>query len=315
LRVAALSAALLAAPAQAQDRPLRLLVPMPPGAALDLVARVAADRIRVSTGRVVVTENMGGAAGHIAAELLKKSAPDGNTVMIVPMAMISLHPHTYKTLRYDPFTDFAAVAQVAQGQIVFAVHAAVPAATLADYLALVKKDPNRGNYGSPSAGGSLPHFFVITMAGIAGVEMTHVPYKGSAPMSQALARGEISAGITGLQDLGRLAKAGQVRLLAVAGAKRSLHFPQVPTLRESGFDLDGAGWYGLYAPAKTPTALVERLSKAVIDAVGSKEMAARLQELMLEPTGLGAADMERIARRDYERWGPVVKAAGFAASQ
>ena len=189
LRAAALAAALLTAPAQAQDKPLRLLVPMPPGAALDLVARMAAEGVRASTGRVVVTENMGGAAGHIAAELLKKSAPDGNTVMIVPMAMISLHPHTYKALRYDPFTDFAAVAHVAQGQIVLAVHAAVPAATLADYLALVRKDPQRGNYGSPSAGGSLPHFFVITMAEIARVDMTHIPYKGSAPMSQALARG------------------------------------------------------------------------------------------------------------------------------
>ena len=315
VRALLLAAACAAFACQAQDKPLRLLIPAPPGAALDLVGRVLADRLRVSMGSAVIVENQGGAAGHIAAVALKKAPADGNTAMLVTMAIISLHPHTYKTLPYDPFTDFAPVAHLIDGQIALGINAAVPAGTLPEYLDLAKKEAKFSNYGSSSAGGSLPHFFAIMMARSARVELTHIPYKGNAPMIQALTTGEISAGITGLQDIGRIVRAGKAKMLAVAGARRSPQFPEVPTLREHGFDLEGAGWYGLYVPARTPAPGIERLSRATIDALRQPDVLKRLQELMLESTGLGPTEMDRIGRRDHERWGPVVKAAGFSHSQ
>jgi tripartite-type tricarboxylate transporter receptor subunit TctC len=299
----------------AQDRPLRLMIPMPPGASIDLVGRVLAERLRVSLGTTVVVENQGGAAGHIAAVAVKKAPPDGNTAFLVSMAIISLHPHTYKTLPYDPFADFAPVAHVIDGQIAFGINANVPANTLAEYLDLARRDPKFSNYGSSSAGGSLPHFFAIMIARGAKVDLTHIPYKGNAPMTQALTTGEISAGITGVQDIGRIARAGKAKLLGVAGARRSTQFPEVPTLREQGFDLEGAGWYGLYVPAKTPAASIDRLSRAVIEALRQPDVLKRMNEMLLEPTGLGPAELDRIGRRDFERWGPVVKSAGFAQSQ
>lgn len=314
-RLLVLAATCAAFTCQAQDKPLRLLIPAPPGAALDLVGRVLAERLRVSLGATVIVENQGGAAGHIAAAALKKAPADGNTAMMVTMAIISLHPHTYKTLPYDPFSDFSPVAHLIDGQIALGINAAVPANTLPEYLELARKAPKFSNYGSSSAGGSLPHFFAIMIARSARVELTHIPYKGNAQMIQALTTGEISAGITGLQDIGRIARAGKARMLAVAGARRSAQFPDVPTLREQGFDLEGAGWYGLYVPAKTPVASIERLSRAVIEALRQPEALKRLNELLLEPTGLGPAEMDRIGRRDFERWGPVVKSAGFSQSQ
>ena len=314
-RLLTLATACAAFACQAQDKSLRLLVPAPPGAALDLAGRILAERLRASLGTTVIVENQGGAAGHIAAMALKKAPADGNTAILVTMAMISLHPHTYKTLPYDPFTDFAPVAHLIDGQIALGINAAVPAGTLTEYLELARKDARFSNYGSSSAGGSLPHFFAITIARNARVDLTHIPYKGNAPMIQALTTGEISAGITGLQDIGRVARAGKAKILAVAGARRSPQFPEVPTLREHGFDLEGAGWYGFYLPARTPATAIERLSRAAIEAMRHPEVQKRLQEMLLEPTGLGPAEMDRIGRRDFERWGPVVKAAGFAQSQ
>ncbi len=314
LLLIAASIGVAAGPVQAQDSVLRVVVPFPAGATLDIIGRLLAERMKTTLGRPVIVENKVGAAGIIAAESVKTAAPDGNTLFLTPLAIISLNPHTYKALRYDPFVDFAPVAHVVQFQIAFGVSASVPAKTVAEYVALVRKDPKFGYFGS-AATGSLPHFFGIMIARAAGIELTHVPYKGTAPMIQALAAGEISAGISTLSDVGGLAKAGKATVLAVAGPRRSPQYPDVPTLKESGFDIAATSWYGLYAPAKTPPEALERLSQAAIDAARAPEFVQRMQQIGLEPTGLPAAEMARIARADYELWGPVIRAAGFAQSQ
>ncbi|MGH8699984.1 MAG: tripartite tricarboxylate transporter substrate-binding protein [Burkholderiales bacterium] len=302
------------APAPAQESAVKMVVPFPAGATLDVISRLIADRMKTTLGRPVVVENKPGAAGLIAAESVKGAPADGSTLFMATLAIISLNPHTYKALRYDPFVDFTPVAQVAQFQIAFGVAAAVPATTLAEYVALVKKDPKFGFYGTPAAG-SLPHFFAIMIGRAAGIELTHVPYKGSAPMFQALAGGEISLGTGTISDLDTLARAGKAKVLAVAGPQRSPQHPEIPTLRESGFDLEGTSWYALYAPARTPQQALDRLSGAAIDAVRSPEISRRLAQMGLEPTGLPAAEMARVARADYERWAPVIRAAGFEHSQ
>jgi tripartite-type tricarboxylate transporter receptor subunit TctC len=299
-------------PAPAQEGTLRIVLGFPAGASSDLLTRLLADQMRSSLGRAVIVENRTGAGGQIASEAVKSAAPDGNTLLMTPVATMSIYPHTYARLRYDPFNDFEPLAHLANFQLALGVSARLPAATLAEYVALVKKDPNAGYYASASAG-SIPHFFGVMFARAADIDMTHVPYKGTAQVLQALAGGEIAAASTLAADLGALARAGKARILATTGAKRSPAFPDVPTFREAGYDIEGTGWYGLFAPAATPSAIVARLSAAAIDAMRAATVRARLESLGVEPTGLGPQELAAIMKRDYERWGPVIRASGFKA--
>jgi len=271
--------------------------------------------MRKSLGRPVVVENKAGAVGTIALETVKSAAKDGNTIMLTPVATMSIFPHSYAgSLRYDPFKDFAPVAHVASFQIGFAVGTSVPAQSLAQYVALVRKDPHAGYYASAAAG-SIPHFLGVMFARAAGIEMVHVPYKGSAPAMQALAGGEISAASFVLSDIGALIKGGKARLLATAGKKRAAGYPEVPTFKESDYDMEGEGWYGLFAPAATPRETLERLGAAAIQAVRDPSMRQRLEDMGLEPTGLPAAELARIMKADYDKWGPVIRASGFKPAE
>ncbi|MBI3373606.1 MAG: tripartite tricarboxylate transporter substrate binding protein [Betaproteobacteria bacterium] len=190
------------------------------------------------------------------------------------------------------------------------MNASVPAATLRDYVELVKKDPRMGDYASAGAG-SLPHFFAVMFARTAGIEMNHVPFKGTAPSLQALVGGQISAASVVLSDIAQLHKSGKARALAASGGKRSRFLPEVPTFRELGYDIEGSAWYALYAPAGTPPELVAKLSKAAVDGIRAADMQERLANLFLEPTGLGPAELAAIHRADYDKWGPVIRASGF----
>lgn len=313
-RLAAVAAGSALPAARAQDRPLRLLVGYPPGSVIDSLARLLAEKLRPLLGRAVVVENKAGAGGIIGAEALKAAMPDGSTLMLAPTAIIATMPHTHPGLRYSPIVDFAPVAHIADFQIALGIHSGIPAARLDDYAALVRKDPSKGNYASAAAG-SLPHFFAVMFGRAARIEMTHVPYKGSAPALQALAGGEIAAAVVTLPDIGVVARSGKARILAVSGARRSPQYPDVPTFRESGYDIEGNGWYALYAPARTPAAEIEAIAKAAVQAVRSPDFGTRLVELGLEPTGLGPADLARIGQGDLDKWGPVIRASGFRADQ
>jgi tripartite-type tricarboxylate transporter receptor subunit TctC len=299
-------------PAAAQEGTIRIVLGFPAGASSDLLTRLLADQMRAALGQAVIVENRVGAGGQIANEAVKNAAPDGHTLLMTPVATMSIYPHSYAKLRYDPFKDFAPLAHLAKFQLALGVSAKVPAATLAEYVALVKKDPNAGYYASASAG-SIPHFFGVMFGRAAGIDMIHVPYKGTAQVLQALAAGEIVAASTLAADIGALARAGKARILATTGRKRSPAFPDVPTFRESGYDIEGTGWYGLFAPAATPTRIVARLSAAAMDAMRAAQVRSRLESLGVEPTGLGPRELAAIMKRDYERWGPVIQASGFKA--
>jgi tripartite-type tricarboxylate transporter receptor subunit TctC len=299
-------------PAAAQDGTIRIVLGFPAGASSDLLTRLLADHMRAALGQAVIVENRTGAGGQIANEAVKSAAPDGHTLLMTPVATMSIYPHSYARLRYDPFKDFEPLAHLANFQLALGVSAKVQAGTLAEYVALVKKDSKAGYYASAAAG-SIPHFFGVMFARTAGIEMTHVPYKGTAQVLQALAAGEIAAATTLAADIGALARAGKARILATTGATRSPAFPDVPTFRESGYDIEGTGWYGLFAPAATPAATVARLSAAAIDAMRAPAVRSRLENLGVEPTGLGPRELAAVMKRDYERWGPVIKASGFKA--
>ena len=306
----------LAAPALAQDKAVKIVLGFPAGATSDLLTRLVADHMRQTLGQPVIVENKPGAGGQIANEGVKGATPDGATLLMTPVATMSIYPHSYAgQLRYDPFKDFVPLVHLSDFQLSLGVAAKVPANTLAEYVALVKKDPKTWGFYASAAQGSIPHFLGVMFARTAGIELTHVPYKGTAAVLQALAAGEIVAATTLAADIGTLVKGGKARLLAVAGAKRDATFPGVPTFKESGYDMVGTGWYGLFAPAGTPGAAVERLSKAAIAAVKDPAVNKRMVDIGLEPTGHGPAELGRIMKADYDKWGPVIRESGFKPTQ
>jgi tripartite-type tricarboxylate transporter receptor subunit TctC len=302
---------LFAFSAAAQEGPVRLVLGFPAGASLDTMTRLIGEHMRQGLGRPVIVENKVGAGGRVANEVVKNAAPDGATLLVTPVATMAIYPHSFgDALRYDPFRDYAPVAHLSSFHSALGIGAAIPARTLAEYVALVKRDPKAGYYASAAAG-SIPHFIGVMLAGAAGINMTHVPYKGSAPAMQALAGGEIAALITVTSDIANLEKAGKARLLAIAATRRRPAFPNVPTFKEAGYDVDGEAWYALFAPVATPKPTIERLSQAAIAAVRDPAIRQRLENMGLEPTGLGPAELAAIHKADYERWGPVIRASGF----
>ena len=302
----------LAVPARAEDRPLRIVLGYPAGASSDTITRLIADKMRVSLDRPVVVENKPGANGIVANLAVKTAAPDGNTLLMTPLANMVAFPHSYTKLDYDPFKDYVPVAHVAAFQIAFGVGADVPAKTLVEYVALAKKGGRYANFAS-AAVGSLPHFFGLLFAKTAGLDLTHVPYKGTAQVLQALIAGEIPAAVLPIADLGTLAQSGKARILATAGAKRAPQYPDIPTFKESGYDIEGAAWYALFAPAGTPKDIVDKIAAAAIDAVRQPDLRQKIEPLGLEATGYGPDELAKIMKADDAKWGPVIRASGFKA--
>ncbi|OGA11543.1 MAG: hypothetical protein A3D95_15980 [Betaproteobacteria bacterium RIFCSPHIGHO2_12_FULL_69_13] len=306
---------LFATSAIAQEGPLRIVLGFPAGASLDIATRLVADHMRQGLGRPVIVENKVGAGGQIANDTVKAAAPDGNTLLMTPVATMAIYPHSFAgKLRYDAFKDFTPVAHVYSFHSAFGVSASLPAQTLAEYVALVKKDPKAGYYAS-AAPGSIPHFIGVMLGNAAGIGMTHVAYKGTAPAMQALAGGQIAAIITVTADVANLEKQGRARLLAVAAKTRRPAFPNVPTFKEQGYDVDGEAWTALFAPAGTPKQMMERFSQAAIAAVRDPAVRQKLEGMGLEPTGLGPAELAAIHKADYDKWGPVIRASGFKPGQ
>lgn len=299
--------------AQAQDGPpIKLIVGYPPGATSDTLTRIVAEHMGRSLKQTVIVDNKAGAGGRLANEAVKAAPADGTTLLMTPVATMSIFPHAYAgQLRYDPFKDFVPVAHLSNFQVGLAVNASVPAKTLAEYIAWVKADPAKHGFYASAAAGSLPHFFGVMFARSAGLQMTHVPYKGTAPAMQALASGEVTAVSTVVADIRPLVAAGKARLLAVAGEQRDAGFPEVPTFRQLGYDLVAQPWYALFAPAGTPPATVERLAKAAAAAMQDPAVAKRLTDMGLEPTGWGPARLGQVMKADYDRWGPPIRESGY----
>jgi tripartite-type tricarboxylate transporter receptor subunit TctC len=304
-------AALIATGAASAQAPLKLIVGFPPGATSDTMTRAIAEGMRPNFDRAIVVENRPGGGGLAAAKLVKAAPPDGNTLLMTPFGTM-VQPHSVKAADFNPLTDFTPITQISTFDIAFAVGPGVPAQTLKDYVALVKADPKRGDFASAAAG-SLPHFFALMFARAAGIEMTHIPYKGTAPAITAVIGGEVSLLSTTSADIASQVKSGRVRALAVSSARRSPVLPDVPTLRESGYAIEGSAWYAFVAPPGMPADMVKKLNAAFVAAIRSPATAERMHAMGVEPTGTTPEALAAILKADYERWGVVIKASGFRA--
>lgn len=314
--VAAL-AALAANPACAQASatnatPLRLVVGFPPGGALDTLARALADQLRLAGMGTVIVENRPGASTRISIDAVKRSQPDGRTVLLSSNAPLVIFPMTYRRLDYDVDRDFIAVAQLAEVPTVISAGADRPYKTLQEYVSWVRANPAQGNIGLTSLGGTL-HFAILGMGQTVGVPLRPVAYKGGAPLVTDLVGGHVPLATDALASQLELYRAGKIRILAVSGTHRNAALPDVPTVREAGigaFDHANAS-YSAFVPAGTPPDVVQRLERTFVAAMHKPQMKVLLSRVGLEATGLPGATVARTLHAEREFWRPLVQASGF----
>ena len=306
--------AAVATPVVAQDKfdkPIKILVGFAAGGTADLIARVVADKMKDSIGQAVIVENRPGAIGRITADAVKSAAPDGTTIMVMPIGPMAVVPHVYKDITYDPIKDFTPIAVGATFQFAFAVGPASGTKTWADFAAWAKANPGKAAYATSGAG-SLPHFFGVLLGRGIGVDMVHVPYKGSAAYINDLVGGQVPAAVDAIADLTELHRAGKVTILASSGSKRSTALPNVPTFTELGVkNVEAMGWFGFFAPAKTPKPIVDALNRAINKALTSPDVVAKLSGIGMDPATGTPEEFAKIVASDYAKWGPIVTASGF----
>src|SRR5262249_32417513 len=312
-----LGATRFSSPARAQviTKPAHIIVPFPAGGGTDLIARILAERLRGSYASTVLVENKPGAAARIGVEYVKNAEPDGSVMLFTPEFPITVYPHSYRSLNYDPVTDLAAVSPAARSMLSFNVGPAVPDSvkTLADFVQWCRANPDKATYATTAAGGT-PHFVGVMLANAAGVAITPVHYRGGAPALQDLLGGHVPASVNPVSEALPHAKSGALRMLAVTGARRSPFLPDAPTMREQGYDVVIESWLGVFAPAKTPAETVKALSAAIAEAAKSPEMEESLAKLGNVPTFQTPEQFTATVKADIERWRPVVKASGFVAT-
>ncbi len=289
----------------------------PAGGTADATSRRVADKLAGSayTKNGAVVENKTGAAGRIAVEAVKSAPADGSVLLLTPYSMMSLYPHIYSKLSYDPVADFVPVGIASALTHGLAVGPLVPDSvkTVKDYLAWAKANPKDASYGSPAAG-STPHFLGALLGLNNGVDLKHIPYRGSIPGVADMIGGQLASMFTPHGDFLANHKAGKIRILATSGAKRSPFVPEVPTFVESGFpDLVVEEWFGFYAPAKTPAATVANANAAIVAALKDKTVIDSLAIQGLTPIGSSPQEQARSQRAEFERWGPLIKRIGFTA--
>jgi tripartite-type tricarboxylate transporter receptor subunit TctC len=317
LAAAGLLAASTMAPGSAQiaEQPIKIVFPFAAGGVGDAFARLLADHLRAGlNGQPVVVENVTGAAGRAGARMVVNAAPDGKTLLFTPIAPVAVHNHVYKELGYDPLTDLSPVSLVAEFEFGIAVGPNVPAKNLKELVEWAKANPSKASYGSPGAG-ALPHFFGVLFGKAAGIELVHIGYKGSAAAIIDLVGGQIPIVVTTTSDLLAQHQAGKIRILATSDSKRSPLVPEVPTFKESGYDIVGTSWYAVFAPAKTAADIREKYAKILATTVQRPEIKEKLLKMGLYASGTAPDELGAVQKRDSARWAPAVKASGFTPNQ
>ena len=309
-----------ALPSFAQTLPIeqvKIINGFPVGGSADTTSRRVGEKLGPSayTKNPAVVENKTGAAARIAIDAVKAAAPDGATLLLTPYSMMAIYPHIYKQLSYDPFTDLLPVCMASSLVHGLAVGPMVPATvkTVKDYLAWAKANPKDASYGSPAAG-STPHFLGALLGLNNGVDLKHIPYRGSTPGVVDLIGGQLASMFTPHGDFLANHRAGKLRILATSGKQRSAFVPEVPTFIESGFpDLMVEEWFGFYVPAKTPTSIIAAANTAINAALKEKSVIDSLAIQGMLPVGGTAAQMAADQKVQFDYWGPIVKKIGFTA--
>ncbi|MBL0419236.1 hypothetical protein JI739_02640 [Ramlibacter sp. AW1] len=298
--------------ARAQSRTGRILVGAPPGSQLDIVARLLAEQMREGAEPSFIVDNKPGATGRIAIAQLKASAPDGQTLLIVPSGWLTTIPHMRKSNPYDAMTDFTPVAKLCSFDFALAVGPATPAKSLPEFVAWAKAHPKQANLSVPIPGGTL-ELLARTFSRNASLQAEVVAYKGGGGDFRGdIIAGRVPAGLALLSDFGAEHQAGRVRVVATTGTTRSPVVPGVPTFRELGFpDLVAREWFGIVGPAGMPAAVRDRLAAKVETALQSPALADRLTRMGLEPTPQSGAAFDQDIQEEYRRWRETVRQVGF----
>ena len=312
---AVLAAGFAAAPwrAQAQDKPpLKILVGFPPGGSADIVARLLADKLRVTLGQTVVVENKPGAAGRVALGDLKRAAPDGQTLILAPSGAFVILPWVYKNVGYDPVKDFTPVARACTFDFAITAGPGAPAGDLKAILAWMKANPGKANIGNPGAG-TVPHFTGVMLGQATGVEITPVAYKGGAPLVNDLLGGQVPLAVDTPLETIEHHRAGMLRIVAVTGEVRLKALPDVPTLKEQGINMSADAYFGVYGPPGMSAELTARLSRAVSDALRQSDVQDKIASLGLVPNYGSAEELAATQASHYRRWEGPIKTSGFTA--
>ena len=302
-----------AAQAQAQGyptRPVRIVVPSPPAGGTDIIARVLAQHFAKSMGQNFFVENRPGAGNMIGIESVARAAPDGYTLLMVP-STLALNSVLYKKVSYDPVRDFTPITLAATAPNVLIVHPAVPARTLAEFLALARQQPGKLTYGTPGVGTS-PHMSMELLKSMAGVDIQHIPYRGTAPALTDVIGGRITAMFANALTAKPQVDAGSVRALAVSGPRSIAALPNVPPVADAGVPgYQAMQWYGLLAPAGTPPEIIARLNAEAVKALQTADMREKLALDGAEPVGGPSVAFARLIADELDKWRKVAKAANI----
>ncbi len=296
--------------ARAQARPLRIMVPFPPGGSVDIVSRIAQPAIAERLGTTVVIENRGGAGGMIGTAAVAQSPPDGSTVVWGNIATHGINPAVYDRMPYDPIADFAPVTLAARIDFMLAVHPSVPANSVAELVALAKREPTALTYASAGSG-SLPHLLTEMLKRAAGVQIEHVPFRGGGQLLIDLVAGNVKMAIADIAGLQPHVRGGRLRGLAVAGPQRSALMPELPPLNETLPGVEGTAWHAVFAPARTPPDIVARLHEAIAGALLQNR--ERLLASGAEPVGAGPEELAAFQRAEMAKWASIARAVGARA--
>jgi tripartite-type tricarboxylate transporter receptor subunit TctC len=297
--------------ALAQDKPIRIVVPFAAGGPTDVLARVLAPRLAASLKRTVIVDNKVGATGSIGATFVAKSAPDGDTLLLGTSSIMAASPNLTANLTYDPVNDFVPISLVATIENILVVHPSVPAKTVKELVAYAKANPNKLSYAS-SGVGSTYHLGAELFSSQTGIEWTHVPYKGAAPAIQDVLAGHVQVMFDNTSSAIPNIKSGRLKALGVASLKRYPTLPELPTIAEEGVaGYETTIWLALFAPAKTPFAVMQKLTKEIHDAVNSAEYKDKLAALDIQPRLSSSQELANFLKADLGKWARVVKDAGI----
>ena len=313
LAAVALAVAGLCAIASAQTypvKPIRLVLPFPPGAPSDMVGRTIGQKMGEQMGQNLIPDNRTGAGGTLGLSLVAKAPPDGYTVLVTSPT-IALGPLLYANLPFDPIRDFAPVARLASIENVMLVHPSIPVRTLKEFIALARSHPGKLNYGSGGPG-TTNHLANELLKSIVDIDMVHVPYKGATLATTALMGGEVDEVIVSVASVLPLIKAGKVRPLAVLSEKRVATLPNVPTSREAGFpSFRMSIWYGMYVPAGTPRDIIDRLYREAARALDDATLRRHMANVGMDPWLGTPEDMDKLMRTETSRYSKVIQSAGI----
>ncbi|MSQ52063.1 MAG: tripartite tricarboxylate transporter substrate binding protein [Betaproteobacteria bacterium] len=313
--MALLGAALSVAPwVAAQDypaKPIRIVLPVPPGAGTDVVARLVAERLQAALGQPAVIEHRAGAGGNIGAETVFRAAPDGYTLLLTGQGILVINKSLYAKINYDP-EAFVPISLLASGLTVLVVHPRVPVSNLAQLIAFARGNPGKLNYAS-SGSGTIPHLAAELFNTLAGVNTVHVPYKGMAPGLADVLGGQVEMMFAGLSSALPQAREGKLRMLAIGSAKRNAILPDIPAMAEQLPGFAAENWFGLLAPPGTPSTLANRISAVVAESMKQPDVIRRLETLSFDAIGSTPTELALLMREESVRWAKVIRSTGARA--